>query len=41
MFADVILFSKMAALMQAFQKIPNTYFGSHYKYLGHKYIVIL
>ena len=22
------------------KKIPNNYFGSHYKYLGHKYIVI-
>ena len=22
------------------KKIPNNYFGSHYQYLGHKYIVI-
>ena len=32
--------SKMPALMQILKKIPNNYFGSHYKYLGHKYIVI-
>ena len=40
MFTDAILFSKMAALMQIFKQIPNNYFGSHYKYLGHKYIDI-
>ena len=40
MFTDDILFSKMAALMQIFKKILSNYFGSHYKYLGHKYIVI-
>ena len=34
------VFQNGRRFMQIFKKIPNNYFGSHYKYLGHKYIVI-